>query len=128
MRKLHIPTSLWFVCLSLLVIPLRLYSTEKLQANQAINYVGTTQTVCGRVVSPKNLSGHPKAPTFLNLDQPYPNQVFTALIWGSDRFKFSYQPELKLNGKAICVSGVISNYKGKAQIIVTDPSQIDADG
>jgi hypothetical protein len=25
---------------------------------------------------------------FLNLDQPYPREVFTVLIWGSDRAKF----------------------------------------
>jgi antitoxin HicB len=31
-------------------------------------------------------------PTFLNLDQPYPTHIFTALIWGSDRPKFG-QPE-----------------------------------
>jgi hypothetical protein len=35
--------------------------------------------------------GHP---TFLNLDEPNPKEVFTILIWGSDRAKFG-TPEMK---------------------------------
>jgi hypothetical protein len=27
-------------------------------------------------------------PTFLNLNRPYPNQIFKILVWGEDRPKF----------------------------------------
>jgi hypothetical protein len=64
-----------------------------------------------------------RSPTFLNLDEAYPHQIFTALIWGDDRPGFDPPPE-SLKGKRICVSGEIRLYKGKAEIIVASPSQI----
>ena len=62
-------------------------------------------------------------PTFLNFDQPYPNQVFTLLIWGSDRSKFG-DPEMSYRGKRICVTGKISDYKGVPEIVANAPSQV----
>jgi hypothetical protein len=62
-------------------------------------------------------------PTFLNLAKPYPNQVFTAVIWGSDRSKFG-TPETSLNGKQVCVTGRIELYRGKPEIVVHDTNQL----
>jgi len=59
----------------------------------------------------------------LNLEKPYPNHVFTAVIWGADRSSFSYAPET-LAGKKICVSGEITTYKSVAEIVVSSPTQI----
>lgn len=39
------------------------------------------------------------------------------------RPKFKEPPET-LQGKSICVTGVISEYKGKAEIVVEDPGQL----
>ena len=93
-------------------------------AASAANHVGESARVCGLVASAKYATETRRQPTFLNLDRPYPNHVFTALIWGSDREAFPYAPE-GLQGKQICVQGVIELYKGKAEIIVTGPSQIE---
>jgi hypothetical protein len=69
-------------------------------------------------------SGHRKRkPTFIDFGPPHPNQLFTALIWGEYRDKFDYVPE-SLLGKTVCVSGKITEYKGKAEIKVSDPTQI----
>jgi len=68
-----------------------------------------------------------KRPTFLNLDQPYPNQVFTALIWEPTRALFPFPPET-LAGKSICVTGRLQEYRGKAEIVVEQPSQITVQG
>jgi hypothetical protein len=62
-------------------------------------------------------------PTFINLDKPYPDQVFTVLIWGSDRPKFGDPAEAYMK-KHICVTGTISNYKGIPEIVAHEPSQI----
>jgi DNA/RNA endonuclease YhcR with UshA esterase domain len=59
----------------------------------------------------------------LNLGKPYPNQVFTAVIWGSDRSKFG-SPENSLNGKQVCVTGHIQLYRGKPEIVVRDTNQL----
>ena len=69
-------------------------------------------------------SSKPKASSlFLNLDRPYPNHIFTALIWGEDRDKFAPPPE-SYSGKKICVRGTISSYQGQPQVEVSDPAQI----
>jgi hypothetical protein len=64
-------------------------------------------------------------PTFLNLDEPYPRQVFTILIWDTDRQKFG-TPETSLMGKRVCATGRIEGYKGKPEIVATQPSQINS--
>ncbi len=62
-------------------------------------------------------------PTFLNFDKPYPNQVFTVVIWGTDRQKFE-EPEKKYRDKQLCASGVIGTYRGIPQIVATEPGQL----
>ncbi len=63
-----------------------------------------------------------RQPTFLNLDKPYPDHIFTAVIWGEDRTKFG-QPET-LKGKKVCVTGLIEEYKGKPEMILREKSQL----
>lgn len=96
---------------------------EPITPANAIRHVGETATVCGTAVGVKYATTTRRQPTFINLDQPYPRQVFTALIWGSDRPRFHYALE-SLQGKRICIFGLIEEYKGRAEIIVRDPSQI----
>jgi hypothetical protein len=94
-----------------------------ISAGQAIHYVGQVVTVCGRVASARYASESNGQPTFLNLDKAYPNQDFTAVIWGKDRAKFSPPPE-SFAGRSICVTGTVELYRGKAEIAVTAPSQL----
>jgi len=98
--------------------------STSISAAEAANHVGESAMVCGLVASAKYATETRRQPTFLNIDRPYPNHVFTALIWGSDRSAFPYAPE-GLQGKRICVKGVIELYKGKAEIIVSGPSQVE---
>ena len=91
--------------------------------NEASAHIGQTATVCGVVASAKYAYRSKGQPTLLNLDEPYPRQIFTALIWGNDRPAFG-APETTYSGKNICVTGRIKNYRGKPEIIVRTPSQI----
>jgi hypothetical protein len=63
-------------------------------------------------------------PTFLNLDEPYPKEIFTILIWGSERPKFG-QPEETYRDKGVCVTGKITSYRGVPEIVASDPGQIE---
>ena len=92
-------------------------------ARKAKDHVGELATVCGKVVSTHYASATKGQPTFLNLDEPYPKEIFTALIWGSDRAKFG-NPESKYRDAHICVTGKISSYRGNPEIVVTAPTQI----
>jgi hypothetical protein len=108
--------------LAVLGLPMPLAAFE-LTAQQAASHVGEAATVCGTVASANYAVRTKGQPTFLNLDQPYPQQVFTILIWGSDRSKFG-SPEVDSKGKRLCATGVIQSYKGKPEIVATDPRQL----
>ncbi len=96
---------------------------DKLRAAQAKNHIGENATVCGVVAIVIYESSSRGQPTLICLDHYYPHQSFTAVIWGEDRSKFG-TPETTLNGKEVCVSGVIEEYQGKPQIILRSKSQL----
>ena len=85
-----------------------------LNPEEAADHVGETATVCGLVASASYLPQAPQSPTFLDLGKPFPNQIFSALIFGTDRPKFG-TPETSMRGKSICVRGTIFLYPGKAE-------------
>jgi hypothetical protein len=95
-----------------------------LSAAEAKNHVGERATVCGKIVSTRYANRSKGQPTFLNLDKPYPNQIFTIVIWGSDRSKFG-DPEAKYSDKNVCVTGKITSYRDIPEIAANDPSQIE---
>ena len=75
------------------------------------------------MVSTHYASGSKGQPTFLNLDERYPKEVFTILIWGSDRAKFG-TPETKYKDAKVCVTGKITSHREKPEIMATEPGQI----
>lgn len=96
---------------------------KKYSSSEAKEHVGETATVCGEVVSTRYAASTNGQPTFLNLDKPYPNQIFTIVIWGTNRNKFG-TPEDEYKGKRICVTGKITAYAGKPEIVANDPKQL----
>ena len=117
MRHLAATLTLMFVGHGLLV------AQATIRPAEAQQYIGRTATVCGTVVSPRYARGSRGAPTFLNLDEPYPKQVFMVVIWGQHRAKFG-TPEVTLNRKRICATGRITSYNGTPEIEASDPRQI----
>jgi DNA/RNA endonuclease YhcR with UshA esterase domain len=98
-------------------------SAAEVGIGDASKHIGETATVCDVVASAKFLSASRRQPTFLNLGEPYPDQIFTVVIFGSDRAKFG-TPETSLKDKHICVTGKIQEYRGVPEIIVNDPKQL----
>lgn len=96
---------------------------NSISAVQARDHVAEKTTVCGEVVSTHYAASSRGSPTFLNLDEPYPNQIFTVVIWGSDRRKFG-NPESTYKNTHMCASGVIDSYRGVPQIVARDPGQL----
>ena len=95
----------------------------ELDAAEAAHHVGETATVCGIVASGKFDADLKSQPTFLDFEKPYPDQVFTAVIFGSDRSKFG-TPETSLRGAHVCVTGRIQDRSGLPEIILYDPKQL----
>jgi len=113
-----------FGCFLVLVVPTGAFAqVPTLTASEAKSHVGSTATVCGKVITPKYATSTKGQPTFLNFDKAYPNQEFTVVIWGSDRAKFG-TPEVTYNGKTICATGKIQEYRDGVEIVASDPKQI----
>jgi hypothetical protein len=74
--------------MSLALCATPVFADQKLSAQEARQHVGEQATVCGVVASGRYAARSRGQPTFLNFDAPYPNAVFTVLIWGEDRPKF----------------------------------------
>jgi hypothetical protein len=70
------------------------HAQSSISLADAKNHVGENATICGNVAGTHYAAHSRGNPTFLNLDKPYPDQIFTILIWDSDRSKFG-DPEAK---------------------------------
>jgi len=93
--------------------------------NEAKYHIGDRTTVCGTVVDTHWASGSSGKPTFLNIGKSYPDpDRFTVVIWIDCRANFPQAPEAYYLGKTICITGLITEYEGVAQIEVCYPSQI----
>ncbi|MBU4304504.1 MAG: hypothetical protein KJ893_02595 [Candidatus Omnitrophica bacterium] len=86
----------------------------------AAKHYGEYSTVEGTIVATHN-SG--KA-CFLNFHPDY-KRYFTAVIFASAFSLFPANPENYYYGKKFRVSGNIKEYKGKPEVILNDPSQIE---
>ena len=102
-------------------------SSDSITPAEAKNHVGSRKTVCGHVASATYARSSRGQPTFLNLDRPYPNQIFTALIWGQYRDAFPSAPESLYQARDICVSGLLELYQGVLEIEVSSSAQIAFD-
>ena len=90
---------------------------------QSKQFIGTnkTVTICGKVVSTHlSKNGH----IFLNLDQSFPEQIFSITIWKSNTTNFSYLPHLELKNKQICIKGRINENKGIPTMTVENEKSI----
>jgi hypothetical protein len=122
-KRLEYPVSAMVICLAVLTAA---YGEPRLTADEAKDHIGETATVCGLVTSAKYAAASHRSPTFLNLERPYPQHVFTIVIWGDDRPKFG-APEAIYSGRRVCVTGEIQQHRGKPEIIATHPSQLHSD-
>ncbi len=104
---------------ALVAVPL--WAGEVISPEDAARYVSEEVTVRGEVVSATYARSSNGQPTFLNFGKPYPDHIFTLVIWGRDRAKFPVPPEKAFAGKTVATVQV---YRNKPEIIVTSPSQI----
>src|SRR5271170_6714192 len=87
---------------------------QVLTTANAKDHIGETATVCGVIASEKTATDSHGTPTFINLDQPYPHQVFTVLIWSSDNAAVGTIPA---TGR-VCAKGPITLNRGVPEIVV----------
>jgi hypothetical protein len=86
-------------------------------------HIGDSVTVCGKVYGMRFFENSKNKPTLLNIGAKHPDQLLTVVIWENVRALFITKPE-ELQDKEICITGRISLYKEKAQIVIDRPEQI----
>ena len=142
MYQLKLATLILFCCLSITMLfaqappaptHLRVSSLQFPEANaiaqtpasytgaEAAKHLNETATIKDRVDGfHQSANGNMS----LNMGGKYPNQAFTAFIPSKNAAELS--DAQRYDGQIISVTGKISLYKGKPEIIVTSPSQITA--
>jgi len=91
-------------------------------ACNAGNYINKEMIVEGKIADAYKSKTNT---VFLNLEKPYPNHCFTAVIFSSDIYKFPENPEDYYAGKTARIKGMIKEYESKPEIILEDVSQIE---
>jgi len=104
-----------FLCLPVLLFAVTPIYAQTVRIADARNHLGETGTVCGKVVSERTVTSSKGEPTFINLDEPYPNQTFTIVIWEEDRQDIGSLPA---QGSRVCATGRIQSYHGVPEIVV----------
>lgn len=85
----------------------------------AAAYVGQRITVEGRIVHTKDIGSL----TFLDFSKQ--RNDFVAIVWADDYDKFSQPPAKLYANKKVWITGEIVLYKGKPEIIIHDPGQVE---
>jgi len=90
------------------------WAGSTLSTTEATRHIGERATVCGEIAGEHTATTSRGTPTFINLDKPYPNQVFTVLVWGSNKTTIGNLPH---TGR-ICATGTITDYRGIPEIVL----------
>ena len=88
--------------------------------DEAARHVGELVTVEG-VVTQVSMSR--SNTTFVNFGAPYPKQAFNAVIFSSSRGRFDDPSQWQ--GKRLRVTGKVRLYRGKPEIILERPNQVE---
>jgi hypothetical protein len=101
MKKLFVITFLIFLTTS--------FAQETITTSQAKEYIGKEVILKGKIASIK-LASEGKSTNYINIDKPYPENVFTVVI--SNKYLEEHQLDLSQSvGKEITVKGIISVYE-----------------
>jgi hypothetical protein len=106
-------TSSIFVTALILFSPLA-HSATQIEAKDAPFHTGENVVACGDLVQTSRF----KRGVYLNLEDRYPKQSLTLVVWEDDLTQFNQQHgDLnKLVGKTVCGKGTITEYKGRSQM------------
>lgn len=99
------------------------HAAEMIPPEVAVRHVGKDGLVCGLVERGRYAEGSEGQPTFLHMGGNFPRHSFSARIPGSARGSFDFAPET-LQGKTICVQGMIQRDASRAEIEVRSPAAI----
>ena len=107
-------------------------AVDGVPAEEAWRDTGKMETVCGLVVDSSYATSVASPVTYLYLEHPRPEQVFTVVIPFAKHDLFGDSPEKAFRGKRICVAGKIERdhldgaveQKHRATLVIEDEDQL----
>ena len=99
------------------------YRIHTVSAYDADRYIGEFVRIYGKVYE----AWFNQATDEVNLyfGEPYPYQDFTVIISGKDARRYNRRPERYFTGRDIAVTGIVSVFEGKSEMVIKRRSQID---
>jgi DNA/RNA endonuclease YhcR with UshA esterase domain len=93
----------------------------KVPIDSLAQYTGKSVTVCSEVYGVKTT----EKVTYINVGAKYPHAPLTIVIFKKDlEANFKDTPEKLYGNQHICVTGVVKDYKGKMEIVISKPEDI----
>ena len=100
------------------------YAQQEINIVDAAKHEGDSVTICTKIFGARYFEDGKGAPTLLNAGAKYPDAPLTVVIFGENRAAFANKPELFYVDKNVCVTGRITMFKGKPQIVLTKETDI----
>lgn len=100
------------------------YAQKEINVADAAKHKGDSVTICTKIFGARYFENGKGAPTLLNAGASYPDSPLTVVVFGESRSAFTHKPETFYTDKNICVTGRITIFKGKPQIVVSKESEI----
>lgn len=93
------------------------YSEDTISSKEARNFIGEPKIVRGMVAS---VFVSNKGTVLINFDEVHPNATFVAVIKPDSKLDYS---NIK-KGVTLTIGGLIEEYNGKPQMVLTEQGQI----
>lgn len=94
--------------------------------NEVFYEDGKVATACGVVSSVVASTKSTKYRTLITFGPAYPDHAFSIIIPDEQLKLLEFRPD-SLEGKRICVTGIVEKYKGKAQIELKNANDLKLD-
>ena len=115
---------LFFFCLTSVV-----YAQTDIKIEEAKDHIGDSVHIVSKIYGVKYFADAKEPVTLINIGAAYPNQLLTAVVRKDVRGKMLTEPtQENLVGKEVHLRGKVELFKGKPQIMITDPSQFQLVG
>lgn len=112
------------VTLAAIITSFSVSAQTKITPDDAAKHIGDSVIVCGKIFGGRYFDKSDNKITLLNMGAPYPQSPLTIVIEEADRKNFTLKPEEFYTDKDVCISGMLKEFKGKPQIIVTKEANI----
>ena len=96
----------------------------KITPDEAAKHIGDSVTVCGKIYGGKYFDKSDNKITLLNMGAAYPQSPLTIVIEETGRKNFTIKPEEFYADKEVCINGVVKEFEGKPQIIISKEADI----